>query len=324
MLTFGGTISQRTSLAGTSAPGFSVSDLGRTVEDLDVDLDFVPVAGIGSKDVRPRHWAAAVEAIAGGLAGPTAWDALVVLHGTDTLHYTSAALSFMLGDVRAPVVVTGSMRPGGDHDSDSRTNFRAAVLAACHSGLTGVVVVFSSTPDAARAAVFQGTNLRKAHSTAINAFAPHEVEPLGEVIGDRVVLSRPLPHRLPLPLSTSLVEDVPIIKVSPGLDLAPLVEVLKCSSGVVIEGTGVGHVPSNFVPVLAEWGRPIVITTQTAAGGEHLGLYEGDRTTLSLPHLVQSRHMASETAQVKLMWALAQRPGDAIGLMRTNVCGELS
>jgi L-asparaginase/Glu-tRNA(Gln) amidotransferase subunit D len=94
-------------------------------------------------------------------------------------------------------------------------------------------------------------------------------------------------------------------------------------SGTVLEGTGIGHIRSELLSVVASFGKPAVMTTQAIYGGEKLGLYAADRAILDTPNIIPAGDMTSETALVKLMWALRQG-GDVRSLMQTNIAGEIT
>ncbi|WP_307202217.1 asparaginase [Nocardioides zeae] len=326
LLSFGGTISQQSGPGGPSAPGFDVRRLTTSILDLDVEVEHHVVAQIGSKDVQPAHWIRATNLVTELLDRPDPpIDGVVLLHGTDTLHYTAAALSFALRAPDVPVVLTGSMRPGGDDGSDARANLRASVVAACDPRLRGVSIVFSDRDDLTRATILAGTNARKTHSSSPAAFGPYEVANLGHVEQDEVRLAWGPPRRAREPLPSAAFDSrVPILKASPGLGADHLTAVLALSSGLVIEGTGVGHVPTSWIPALAGFPGPIVAATQVAAGGERLGAYRGDRELLDLPNVMPAGRMSSETAQVKLMWALAHPRAAVDAIMRRDVCGEMA
>lgn len=328
VLVMGGTITQHSDSTGSSAPGFDVRTLTPAVADLTVDVSFESLMSVGSKDIEPRHWTLAATEIARRWDGDEPPDGIVILHGTDTLHFTSAALSFLLGAARTPVIMTGSMRPGGDQGSDSIANLRAAVVAAADSRLRGVHVVFSADRSCTRAAIFSGVNVRKSHTVEVDAFSAYESRPLGYIEADRVHLeerrsSSPREEEARTVFLEDLTARVPILPHSPGLVPEALSRVLEVSEGVVIAGTGVGHVSQRLLDILASYPGPVVMTTQVAMGGEHLGAYAGDRRTLDLPNVVRGRSMSSETAQAKLIWALAAAPDRVIDQMNQNVCGEL-
>ncbi|SDG24810.1 asparaginase [Pseudonocardia oroxyli] len=331
VLTTGGTIAQQTARTtasgalGVAVPGFDVTRL-LPGDRLDVALSVRSVSAKGSKDMRATDWlamaAAVVEEIAAGA------DGVVLVHGTDTMHYTAAALSFVLGPVPVPVVLTGSMRPGGDPDSDGAANLRDAVRTAATADLGEVVVVFSGDADRrGPATILRGNRARKVHSTALNAFASPALAPLGAV-GESVVLSahaRPKGGSPPRP-SPAFAEDVALVTVTPTTTAPLLAGWLAPLSGVVLAGTGTGHVHADLVPVLADLGArggAVVMSSQAAAGGERLGAYSGDLTPEVVPGLVGAGAMTAEAALVKLMWVLGRGADpEQVGVDRAGELAE--
>lgn len=323
LLTTGGTIGQRTRADGRSSPGADVHALINAAAVPDVHIEVAAPLEKASKEIRPDDWAHLCKAAAA--AFETGVNGVVILHGTDTLQYTAAALSFMLSGLSAPIVVTGSMLPGGDPRSDAIPNLRDAIRTAAYADIAEVCVVFSQDQRRTGGIIIRGCCVRKLHSTSLNAFASVSVPPLGRIRFETIAWTRGVEHtsRAPRALvcSPSLDPDVLLVKVTPSLRPPALRRMLAGTKGVVIEGTGVGHVPSDWIAALSDYGQPVVVATQCPFGGEHLGSYAGDQALLALPNVIQASFMTSETALVKLMCCLA-RDGTAT-LMRTDLAGEL-
>jgi L-asparaginase type I len=274
-------------------------------------------------DIVPADWHLLASAVSDAVAQrPTG---IVVLHGTDTLHYTASALTFLLGECGVPVAMTGSMIPGGDAGSDALANLRDAVTVAANADFAEVCVVFSADPERSEGVIIRGCRARKVHSRAINAFASINAPPIGRVSAGRVLRTslavRPRGPARTRELS-KLDENVALIKVTPNMTPEMLTKGLSGLSAAVLEGTGVGHIRTDLQPVVAQFGKPVVISTQTVSGGERLGMYDVDRHILALPNVIPGGDMLSETALVKLMWALGQS-ADVRAKMRTNIAGEL-
>jgi len=323
VVTTGGTIGQRSGVDGRSSPGADLAPLIAAARPPGVQVEVIPVLAKGSMDFRPEDWALLAEKVAESLQGGV--DGVVVLHGTDTLHYTAAALSFMLAGLSVPVVLTGSMIPGGDPGSDALPNLRDALYLAAYADVAEVCVVFSEDGERNTGVVIRGTRARKVHSGAIDAFASVGLPPLGRVRGDTVTWAGDVEHlprgRRELIVAPEVVDDVILVKVTPALRVPGLRRMLSTTRGAVIEGTGVGHVPSDWVEVLAEYRHPVVVSTQTCHGGERLGSYASDQLLLALPNVTPAGSMTPETCLVKLMWSLAH--GDPGALMQADLAGEL-
>lgn len=321
VLTTGGTIGHQ-SRSGVAVPGFDPSALAPVAGLDDLDLEFRAVFAKGSMEIVPDDWVVLAGAVHDALLEEP--RGVVVLHGTDTMHYTAAALSFALRGFACPVVMTGSMRPGGDENSDAVPNLRDALRVAAAADLNEVCIVFSADAERSRAVIIRGTRARKMHSTAIDAFASINAPPIGYVEDGAVTLLTPGQGGVragPPQLSARFNRDVLLTKLTPALRPDTLAWQLQKASGVVLEGTGVGHIRADLQDVVAAFGKPAVITTQAAFGGERLGSYDADRAILALPNLVRGGDMTSEAALVKLMWALEQ-DGDIRGLMQSNLAGE--
>jgi L-asparaginase/Glu-tRNA(Gln) amidotransferase subunit D len=126
-----------------------------------------------------------------------------------------------------------------------------------------------------------------------------------------------------LSLATAVERNVVLIKLTPNMEPDTLARFLEGAAGAVLEGTGAGHIRTSLQPIVADFKKPAVITTQTVYGGEHLGAYDIDRKILAISNIIPVADMTSETALVKLMWALAQG-GDVRSTMRTSLAGEIS
>ena len=324
VLTTGGTIGQVSQADGRSTPTFEPASLAASLDLPDVHIEFLSVMHKGSKDIVPDDWVVLANAVADVLARDPN-RGVVVLHGTDTLHFTSAALSLMLSGIGVPIVLTGSMIPGGDVNSDARENLRDAVSVAAFGDLAEVCVVFSADRQRSGSVIIRGSRARKVHSYAIDAFASVNAPPLGQVVnGDIAFGPYPRRHRRrsTIRANTSLDQNVVLVKATPALTESMLTRMLAGTSGAVLEGTGVGHIKSELHDVIADYAKPVVISTQAWCGGERLGSYKADERTLALPNVVQGGSLTSESALVSLMWALGQE-GDSLAQVKETVSVQL-
>lgn len=321
VLTTGGTIEHQ-SQDGVAVMDFDSRRLIAAVGLTDIDVSFRSIFRKGSMDVVPKDWQLVATVVAEAVAeGP---QGVVILHGTDTLHYTAAALAFMLRGLSVPIVLTGSMIPGGDARSDALPNLRDAVVVAARSDFAEVCVVFSGDGERTKGLIIRGCCAKKVHSHSIDAFASINTPPIGTITGGQFVRTsvnaRPRSESQ-LSLALELDQNVALIKITPNLTPEVLARYLQGASGAVLEGTGVGHLRPALQSVVAEFSKPTVISTQSVYGGEQLGAYDVDRNILAIPNVIPARGMTSETALVKLMWALGQG-GDVRPLMQADVAGE--
>ena len=324
VLTTGGTIGHRSQQDGVAIMDFDPQGLIASIGLPDVDLEFRSIFRKGSMDILSGDWVVLAEAVAEAVALRP--RGVVILHGTDTMHYTASALAFMLRDLALPVVMTGSMIPGGDSGSDAIPNLRDAVVVAAAAEFAEVCVVFSADAKRTMGVIIRGCRARKVHSHAIDAFASVNVPAIGTVTGNTIARSgletRPRTSRQ-LRLATDMDWKAVLIKLTPAVTPEWLDRQLQGASGAVLEGTGVGHIRTDLQSVVSAFGRPTVISTQTVYGGERLGLYDVDRNILAIPHIIPAGDMNSDCALVKLMWALGQG-GDVGSIMRTDLAGEIS
>ena len=315
VLTTGGTIGHRSGKDGVATMSFDPAGLVSALALPAIDMEFRAVMRKGSMDVVPDDWVTIAKAVADTLQG--APRGIVVAHGTDTMHYTAAALSFMLRGLPVPVVMTGSMIAGGDAGSDALPNLRDAVTVAALADFAEVCVVFAGK-------IIRGTRARKVHSHAVDAFASINAPLLGTLVDGKIALGAlrgATPGASKLEFATELDGNVVLIKLTPNLSAHALARQLERASGAVLEGTGVGHIRTDLQPVVEQFGRPVVLCTQAIYGGERLGAYDVDRHILALPNIIPGGDMPSETALVKLMWAFGQG-GDVRAIMQTHLAGE--
>lgn len=321
VLTTGGTIGHR-SQGGVAVMDFEPSALTAGLGLGDLAVEFVPLFAKGSMDIVPTDWLLLADKIC-ALAAQGA-SGIVILHGTDTMAYTAAALSFVLCGLGLPVVLTGSMRPGGDPDSDASANLRDAICVAASAPMAEVAIVFSADRARSRAVIIRGTRARKLHSFAIDAFDSVNAPPLGYVRGGAVDLQAAVGPRRTAPpsLSGRFAEGVALVKLTPAVTADGLARCLQDAPAAVLEGTGVGHIRSGLHRVLTTFAKPVIMSTQSVYGGERLGMYEADRAILAIPNLIPGGDMTSEAALVKLMWALTLE-ADVRTTMHSNIAGEI-
>jgi L-asparaginase type I len=262
-------------------------------------------------------------------------DGVLVLHGTDTMAYTAAALSFLLCDLDRPVVMTGAKLPTGDRGSDARRNVHTA-LVALHDLSAGVYVAFAGDQNSA-GKVHLGTRVRKLKAsgrTLGRAFRSVNRRPVGAVEDGHFTACVPYTPERHTGFTQALNDRVLALYLYPGLDLELIFEKIIDAGtfrGVVIElypsATGPDTQDQFSVPMFiarcAE--RDVVVVTTTAEAPEKSGrAYE---TTIAIKRAggILLEDMTSETATVKLMWALAQcsQQSDVSELMQRSIAGEI-
>lgn len=286
------------------------------------------IYSIYSENLRPDNWQhlarEAGKELNGGAAG------VLIPHGTDTLHYTSAALSFMLRNLTGPVVVVGAQRSSDRPSSDAASN----LLSGAHVGVANlgeVVAVMHGETSDTFGVIHRGTKVRKMHSSRRDAFRSLNASPLGRIHPDgRVELAdRALP-RAPGPTNVddALDPKVALSYFYPGQRPSELEGILEGLHGIVVAGTGLGHVSHDLIPVLhraTRDGVAVVMATQTLQGRVSLRVYDTGRDLLKAG-VIGAEDMTPETAVVKLMWVLGhtREPAEVARAIGTNVAGEIN
>jgi glutamyl-tRNA(Gln) amidotransferase subunit D len=295
------------------------------------DLKFTNLMNKLSEDMVPKNWAAIAAGVHKLLRNS---EGVVVLHGTDTMHYTASALSFML-DTPKPVVLTGAQRSSDRPSSDAYMNVLCSINTA-KSDVGEVVVCFHASTSDDFCHVIRGNRAFKGHSSARWAFRSINVPPLARVWPDGKFekLSDYTERKKGKGKLLNKVEPrVALVKVFPGASPDVLNHYAsKGYKGIVIEGTGLGHVPVNpdggrgWIPTIKELRDDMlfVVTSQTLWGRTHKHVYTNLRKLSRLGVLFVG-DMIPETAYTKLVWALGNFSRETAGkIMKKNVRGELS
>jgi glutamyl-tRNA(Gln) amidotransferase subunit D len=326
LISTGGTIASTVDYrTGAVTAQFDAEDVLRAVPDLAGRANYRGrvVANILSENMTPSVWQDLARAVAEEVEAGA--DGVVVMHGTDTMQYTAAALSFML-ETPVPVVVTGSQRSADRPSSDNVMNAVCAVEAAT-SDRAEVLVCMHESPSDDACALHRGTRVRKNHTSRRDAFETVGAEPIGRVDYETASVSfrRDGPERggAALDLAPDLETDVELVKFTPGMDPAALAY-LDDAAGVVIEGTGLGHVATEWIDrieSLVASGTVVAMTSQCLEGRVCDRVYDTGRDLLDAG-VVEAGDTLPETATAKLMWALANRE-DPAAAMGESLAGEL-
>jgi glutamyl-tRNA(Gln) amidotransferase subunit D len=335
LLGTGGTIASRLDYrTGAVIPAFTPGELYGSVPELaDVcNLETEKLFGVFSENMGPEQYVVLAEKI--GEAIREGYDGVMVGHGTDTMHHTAAVLSFMVQNPPVPVVMVGSQRSSDRPSSDAARNLISAAVAAGHGPIAEVLVcMFGPTSDLYNL-LHRGTRVRKMHSSVRSTFRTLGDVPVAMVQDGRVI---PIhaewkPRRTDRDVTVLPVYDdrVTLIQYYPGMK-PDLVDALveKGYRGIVLAGTGLGHVNRLIYPALArarDAGVQVYMTLQTLWGFVQMHVYETGREILELG-VVPLANMLPETAFIKLGWALAVHPDDPAAvrrLMTTTLAGEMT
>ena len=234
-----------------------------------------------------------------------AYDGFVISHGTDTMAYTAAALSYLVQGSPKPIVLTGAQKPIWFDGTDSKRNLTDAFLYACR-GCGGVQIVFNGK-------VILGTRARKTFSKSFQAFSSVNYPDLA-VLQDERLLQYIRTESLPRPVFyDKLCRNVGLLKLIPGTKRELVAFMMEHYDGIVVESFGVGGLPEydgeEFYPVVrqaVERGKIVVMTTQVPNEGSDLSVYHVGGHLKSMLHLLEAFDMTTEAAVCKLMWILGQ------------------
>ncbi|MFH0861760.1 MAG: Glu-tRNA(Gln) amidotransferase subunit GatD [Candidatus Altiarchaeota archaeon] len=338
ILSTGGTIASKVDYrTGGVYAASSASDLLESMPELSrlANIRTDSVMNVMSEDMNPKLWVKIAHAVAKELNGGV--DGVVVTHGTDTMGYSAAALSFMLRGLGKPVVLTGAQRSTDRGSADSFLNLACAVAFA-KSDYAGVYLVMHGSMSDSFCLAHRGTKVRKMHTTRRDAFRSVNSSPVARILPDGKIepLSSGLPQRSESTVSVdaNLEEKVALVKAYPGMDPGILDYHLKKGvRGVVIEGTALGHVPTTIketslipgIEKLISSGVLVAMTTQCLFGRVNPYVYSNLRE-VSSKGVVYCEDMLPETAYAKMIWALGKSRNvqAAKSLMLQNIAGEIT
>ena len=255
----GGTISTFVDKKGIARVGDTTQSLISKVGSTAVEIRAKSLMKKESVNIDPRDWRVIAEEVANTIKTRRDVSGIVILHGTDTMHYTAAALSFMIQNPGIPIVMTGSMISGAEPSSDAISNINAALTVAVASNIGEVCVAFSADPVGKRKVVLRGNRARKLQSSNLNAFESINAPPLAFVeYGSKITYTKATHNSRgssdKMKLDTNLEPNVVYVKQNPAITKNMLSRFLKVASGAVIEGTGKGHLNESLLKTVAEFG----------------------------------------------------------------------
>lgn len=354
----GGTIASRVDYnTGAVTADISPEYLLSMIPELDriASIETFMLYNILSENLRFEHYNLLIKKL---LELQQGFDGFIISHGTDTLHYTSAALSFALQGFEKPVVLVGSQRSSDRPSSDAWTNLLAAALfivKALELNIQGVFASMHSSSNDDRITIFKGVNLRKMHTSSRNAFKQLNSKPIGfadlekqEVVFEEEFLKGLNGDNQQIKELQNMVGDlnskrffnpklrIGFLKIHPHMSVDEVLA-FKGFNALIIEGSGLGHMPVLKVDELTSENMAIlnalkdlsketvlVMTSQCLEGRINLDVYSTARVLKPLVngHLLD---MTPETAFIKIAWLLSNYPKEkAIRLYSQNMVGEIS
>jgi glutamyl-tRNA(Gln) amidotransferase subunit D len=334
LLGTGGTIASRLDYrTGAVIPAFSPGELYGSVPELAdlCNLETEKLYGVFSENMGPEQWVGTAQAI--GREIEKGVQGIVIGHGTDTMHHTAAILSFMVQNSPVPIVMVGSQRSSDRPSSDAALNLMHSVKTAAESDIAEVMVcMFGPTSDV-YGLLHRGTRVRKMHSSYRSTFRTIGDVPIAMVSREKITpLRQDYKRRRTdrnVVVNTAFEEKVSIVYYYPNMKPDIIDSLIDNDyKGIVIAGTGLGHVNKPLYPSLKrayEKNISVYMTVQTLWGYVQMYVYDTGRDMMELG-VVPSANMLPEVAYMKLGWALGQTndPAKVREIMLTSIAGEIT
>ncbi|MBQ8374254.1 MAG: asparaginase [Clostridia bacterium] len=304
LIATGGTIASTAGEAGLK-PSISSAKLLKYVPEITelCDVETVQIFNIDSTNITPEHWVLLAKTVQENYEK---YDGFVVCHGTDTMAYTAAAMSYMIQNSPKPIVLTGSQKPIDKEDTDARTNLRDSVLYAASNSAAGVVIVFQGK-------VIAGTKAKKIRTKSYNAFESMDFPELARIRDGRIIPYIVTKKAEKPEFYLSLNPRVSVLTLTPGMRSEILDMYFRYNDAVILSGYGTGGIPEGeyygFYDVIQSWegkGKTLVVTTQVQLEGSDMDVYQVGRGWKNRFDLLEGYNLTYEAITCKLMWILGQ------------------
>lgn len=296
----------------------SLLELEPRIHELaDIDLEFI--TNIDSTNMKPEIWDKIAEAVYRNYEN---YDGFVITHGTDTMAYSSSALSFILQDIGKPVIFTGSQIPGDRINTDARKNLVNAITVATMD-ISGIYIVFDEK-------IILGSRASKVSASKLRAFKSINTKDIGEIRTD-IVLNSVYNKRnnSKVKFMPGFEQNIFITTLFPGCNHDNIEFLLdnKNIKGLIFRALGPGNAPSGYEKLFEKAQKikaPIVVSTQCIEGKTDIKLYELGKKLLDLG-AIESNDMSFESTVTKFMWALKHYEYEKIkNIMHRNFVGEIT
>jgi glutamyl-tRNA(Gln) amidotransferase subunit D len=340
LLSTGGTISSKIDYrTGGVMAALTAKELNDSIPELIkiANIDPEVVLSEYSENIKPEHWSLIARKAASNILSGK-YDGIIVSHGTDTMHYTSAALSFALQNLPIPVVLVGAQRSSDRPSSDASLNLIGACTFASRSKFSGVFVAMHYSFSDDVIACHIGTRVRKNHTSRRDAFHSIDVSPFSLVKKDQIEIpkqytdvkfqerSKNLESMVVRP---NFENKVSLLKFYPGFDCRMIDYCIELGhKAIILEGTGLGHINKEcFSQIKNAINKGILIfmTSQCIWGRTALTVYDTGRDLLNLG-VIPLSNTTSETALVKAMWCFGNftEEKEIIKTMTSNIANEFT
>lgn len=309
LISTGGTIASARTDEGLR-PTLSAEELLSYVPEVRsfCEVEILEVSSIDSTNMSPEIWSRIVRALKEQY---DRYDGFVITHGTDTMAYTAAALSYMVRNSRKPIVLTGSQKPIEREESDARRNLRDSIRYACDDYSQNVVLVFDGN-------VIAGTRAKKMMARNFNAFHSINFPVLARIQDEHIIRYIPYePVREPVQFTEEISDSICVMKLIPGTRPEMLSYLFDNYDCIVIESFGVGGLPERleeqFYSEMKKWaakGKFTVMATQVVNEGSSMEIYQVGQRVKHDFKLIEAYDMTLEATLTKLMWLMKKYPGD--------------
>lgn len=324
LIATGGTIASKSCGSGLTPLITSQEIIGFVPEIKEFcEIEALQLFNIDSTNIFYTHWLAIAQCVE---AHYNQYDGFVVTHGTDTMAYTAAALSYLIQNNQKPVVITGSQKSIADRESDARLNLLDAFRYATHERACGVHILFDRK-------ILLGTRSRKVRTKSFNAFNSIDFPEIGIIRNNRVLLYvNEYPSQDNPEFYHSMNPNVFVLRLIPGIQPQILTYIGQHYDAVVIESFGVGGLPSygdkSFEDAISSFlaqGKTIIMSTQVPHEGSDMEVYQVGQTIKERFDLIEAYSMTTEAIVTKLMWILAQtkEPSEIRRLFYTPVMHDI-
>lgn len=326
----GGTIASRIDYkTGAVNPAFSAEELYSIIPELSdyANINTELISNIASEQMNPEDWKNMAEKVIEKIKDEN--QGIIIGHGTDTMAYTSAALSFALVNCPIPVILTGAQRSTDRPSSDASLNMISSVIVASKNQLNGVYLAMHSSIEDNEVSIHCGTRVRKNHTSRRDAFQSIGIEPIAIVNQGNVTINKKFnDNKNKFEVKVNFDENVSLLKFHPGFNPKIIDAIVDSNTkGIILEGTGLGHVNSkcnSAIKRAIDKGMFVGMTSQCLNGRIKMTVYSAGRDLLKLG-VIPLEDMLPETALVKLMWAYGNYKDEEIQkIMTTNIAGEFT
>ena len=268
-------------------------------------VDCLQLLNLDSTNMTPAHWLEIAACIREHYG---CYDGFVITHGTDTMAYTAAALSYLIQHSPKPIIITGAQKPIDMENTDARTNLADSLLFASCPGAHGVNIVFDGK-------VIAGTRGKKEWTKSYHAFSSINFPYVAIIQDGQIIfyLDDKDRDKKPVCFYRQMDGDVGLMKLIPSMDASLLDYMAEHYDAVIIESFGVGGLPSyqdgDYHGAIARWtglGKTVIMTTQVTNEGSDMSVYEVGRSIKQEFGLLEAYDMTLEAVVTKIMWILGQ------------------